>query len=158
MLNSWEPPLLGAFPRDHASWHWFRTGMCLHCCHTQNTTKHKTGPVYQSSVSQNHSLFSSVPFKPPVSLETQNGMCTGPVPAFHPFFFTGAFPFNMQELVLKVRIQNPSLPENNLSETELDPQEPIYQELLGVSLLEKIRKLSNTLVKKEEDDAQLQDF
>lgn len=61
------------------------------------------------------------------------------------------------ELVLKVRIQNPSLRENDFIEIELDRQELTYQELLRVSCcelgvnpdqVEKIRKLPNTLVRK----------
>ena len=61
------------------------------------------------------------------------------------------------ELVLKVRIQNPSLRENDFIEIELDRQELTYQELLRVSCfelgvnpdqVEKIRKLPNTLTKK----------
>lgn len=65
-------------------------------------------------------------------------------------------PFSL-ELVLKVRIQNPSLRENDFIEIELDRQELTYQELLRVSCcelgvnpdqVEKIRKLPNTLVRK----------
>jgi hypothetical protein len=61
------------------------------------------------------------------------------------------------ELVLKVRIQNPSLRENDFIEIELDRQELTYQELLRVSCcelgvnpdqVEKIRKLPNTLLRK----------
>ncbi|OXB59406.1 hypothetical protein ASZ78_009706 [Callipepla squamata] len=66
---------------------------------------------------------------------------TGPVPTFQPVFFTGAFPLNMQELVLKVRIQNPSLKENDFIEIELDRQELTYKELL-----------------RDKDVARLQDF
>ncbi|XP_015735816.1 ankyrin repeat domain-containing protein 40 isoform X2 [Coturnix japonica] len=83
--------------------------------------------------------------------------CTGPMPTFQPVFFTGAFPLNMQELVLKVRIQNPSLKENDFIEIELDRQELTYKELLRVSCCElgvnpehvqKIRKLPNTMLRK----------
>ncbi|XP_009957858.1 PREDICTED: ankyrin repeat domain-containing protein 40, partial [Leptosomus discolor] len=90
---------------------------------------------------------------------------TGPAPTFQPFFFTGTFPYNMQELVLKVRVQN--LRDNDFIEIELDRQELTYQDLLRVSCcelginpeqVEKIRKLPNTLVRKDKDVARLQDF
>ncbi|KAK2528530.1 ankyrin repeat domain-containing protein 40 [Columba guinea] len=88
-----------------------------------------------------------------------------PAPAFQPLFFTGTFPCNMQELVLKVRVQN--LRDNDFIEIELDRQELTYQDLLRVSCcelginpeqVEKIRKLPNTLVRKDKDVARLQDF
>ncbi|XP_064532051.1 ankyrin repeat domain-containing protein 40-like isoform X1 [Pseudopipra pipra] len=90
---------------------------------------------------------------------------TSPTPAFQPFFFTGTFPYSMQELVLKVRVQN--LRDNDFIEIELDRQELTYQDLLRVSCcelgvnpeqVEKIRKLPNTLVRKDKDVARLQDF
>ncbi|NXG96408.1 ANR40 protein, partial [Loxia leucoptera] len=67
------------------------------------------------------------------------------------------------ELVLKVRVQN--LRDNDFIEIELDRQELTYQDLLRVSCcelginpeqVEKIRKLPNTLLRK--DVARLQDF
>ncbi|KAG2460700.1 ankyrin repeat domain-containing protein 40 [Polypterus senegalus] len=91
----------------------------------------------------------------------------GAMPAFQPFFFTGAFPMNMQELVLKVRIQNPALKENDFIEVELDRQELTYRSLLRVCCRElqvstdhvqKIRKLPNTILRKDKDVARLQDF
>ncbi|XP_071672747.1 ankyrin repeat domain-containing protein 40-like isoform X2 [Patagioenas fasciata] len=94
------------------------------------------------------------------------GSPTHPAPAFQPLFFTGTFPCNMQaELVLKVRVQN--LRDNDFIEIELDRQELTYQDLLRVSCcelgvnpdqVEKIRKLPNTLVRKDKDVARLQDF
>ncbi|KAF5918740.1 hypothetical protein HPG69_005778 [Diceros bicornis minor] len=103
-------PLHGTTPLD--------PGSELRCvcplCHTQNIRKRL------SATSESELL------PPPVSLEPKNGMHIGSVPAFHPFFFTRAFPFNMQELVLKVRIQkvislklnwtNRSSPTKNCSE------------------------------------------
>ncbi|NXG25039.1 ANR40 protein, partial [Grallaria varia] len=71
------------------------------------------------------------------------------------------------ELVLKVRIQNPNLRENDFIEIELDRQELTYKELLRVSCHElgvkpehvhKIRKLPNTVLRKDKDVARLQDF
>ncbi|NXF89796.1 ANR40 protein, partial [Eubucco bourcierii] len=71
------------------------------------------------------------------------------------------------ELVLKVRIQNPNLRENDFIEVELDRQELTYKELLRVSCCElginpehvqKIRKLPNTILRKDKDVARLQDF
>ncbi|MBN3273171.1 ANR40 protein, partial [Polyodon spathula] len=91
----------------------------------------------------------------------------GSMPTFQPFFFTGAFPMNMQELVLKVRIQDPAVKENDFIEIELDRQELTLRALLrvccrelGVSVdhVEKIRKLPNTVLRKDKDVARLQDF
>uniref|UniRef100_A0A3Q2UGW8 Ankyrin repeat domain 40 n=1 Tax=Fundulus heteroclitus TaxID=8078 RepID=A0A3Q2UGW8_FUNHE len=91
----------------------------------------------------------------------------GPMPAFQPFFFTSTFPVNVQELVLKVRIQNPNSRENDFIEVELDRQELTYRSLLRVCCreldisaehVEKIRKLPNTLLRKDKDVARLQDF
>ncbi|XP_010282402.1 PREDICTED: ankyrin repeat domain-containing protein 40-like, partial [Phaethon lepturus] len=123
-------------------------------------------PVYQGSVSWSRS-----PPSPAGSNQSapqqENGSSMGPVPAFQPVFFTGAFPLNMQELVLKVRIQNPNLRENDFIEIELDRQELTYKELLRVSCCElgvnpehvqKIRKLPNTMLRKDKDVARLQDF
>ncbi|NXE15380.1 ANR40 protein, partial [Lophotis ruficrista] len=71
------------------------------------------------------------------------------------------------ELVLKVRIQDPNLRENDFIEIELDRQELTYKELLRVSCRElgvnpehvqKIRKLPNTVLRKDKDVARLQDF
>ncbi|KAM3864195.1 ankyrin repeat domain-containing protein 40 [Diretmus argenteus] len=96
-----------------------------------------------------------------------NGQAGGPLPAFQPFFFTGTFPVNVQELVLKVRIQNPSARENDFIEVELDRQELTYRSLLRVCCreleisaehVEKIRKLPNTMLRKDKDVARLQDF
>ncbi|KAF5918713.1 hypothetical protein HPG69_005749, partial [Diceros bicornis minor] len=64
----------------------------------------KLSPFCEPPVSQSHSPHSSVPSKLPVSLELQSRICTRLVLAFHPFFFTETFPFNRQEVVLKVRI------------------------------------------------------
>lgn len=89
------------------------------------------------------------------------------MPAFQPFFFTSSFPVNMQELVLKVRIQNPNARENDFIEVELDRQELTYRSLLRVCCreldisaehVEKIRKLPNTMLRKDKDVARLQDF
>ncbi|KFW90066.1 Ankyrin repeat domain-containing protein 40, partial [Phalacrocorax carbo] len=69
------------------------------------------------------------------------------------------------ELVLKVRVQN--LRDSDFIEIELDRQELTYRDLLRVSCcelgvnpehVEKIRKLPNTLVRKDKDVARLQDF
>ncbi|OPJ88671.1 ankyrin repeat domain-containing protein 40-like [Patagioenas fasciata monilis] len=65
----------------------------------------------------------------------------------------------------QVRVQN--LRDNDFIEIELDRQELTYQDLLRVSCcelgvnpdqVEKIRKLPNTLVRKDKDVARLQDF
>ncbi|XP_064323133.1 ankyrin repeat domain-containing protein 40 [Phalacrocorax carbo] len=124
------------------------------------------GPVYQGAVPWSRSPPSPAGSHQSVP-QQENGSCAGPVPAFQPVFFTGAFPLNMQELVLKVRIQNPNLRENDFIEIELDRQELTYKELLQVSCRElgvnpehvqKIRKLPNTMLRKDKDVARLQDF
>ncbi|CAM5155995.1 unnamed protein product [Eretmochelys imbricata] len=126
----------------------------------------QNGPFHQASVPESRSFPSPAASKQPVS-QQQNGSCMGPMPTFQPFFFPGAFPFNMQELVLKVRIQNLTLRENDFIEIELDRQELTYKELLRVSCselginpehVEKIRKLPNTVLRKDKDVARLQDF
>ncbi|XP_069728789.1 ankyrin repeat domain-containing protein 40 [Phaenicophaeus curvirostris] len=123
-------------------------------------------PLYQGPVSWSTSPSSPAGSTPAVP-QPENGPRVGPVPAFQPVFFTGAFPINMQELVLKVRIQNPNLRENDFIEIELDRQELTYKELLRVSCRElgvnpehvqKIRKLPNTMLRKDKDVARLQDF
>ncbi|KAM7089400.1 ankyrin repeat domain-containing protein 40-like isoform 1-T3 [Ciconia maguari] len=124
----------------------------------------QNGPVCQPSSPHSRGLFSPVASKQAVPLQTDSSL-TGPAPTFQPFFFTGTFPYNMQELVLKVRVQN--LRDNDFIEIELDRQELTYQDLLRVSCcelgvnpeqVEKIRKLPNTLVRKDKDVARLQDF
>uniref|UniRef100_A0A8D0L778 Ankyrin repeat domain 40 n=1 Tax=Sphenodon punctatus TaxID=8508 RepID=A0A8D0L778_SPHPU len=126
----------------------------------------QNGHACQTSVPRSKSLPSPAAFKQPVP-QLQNGLCMGPMPTFQPVFFTGALPFNVQELVLKVRIQNFTLRENDFIEIELDRQELTYQELLRVSCrelgvnpehVEKIRKLPNTVLRKDKDVARLQDF
>lgn len=97
----------------------------------------------------------------------QGGAGAVPAPAFQPFFFTSTFPVNVHELVLKVRIQNPNARENDFIEVELDRQELTYRSLLRVCCreldvsaehVEKIRKLPNTMLRKDKDVARLQDF
>ncbi|KAM6118702.1 ankyrin repeat domain-containing protein 40-like [Phoenicopterus ruber ruber] len=124
----------------------------------------RNGPVCQPSVPRGTGLFSPQAAKQAAPRHADSSP-TGPAPAFQPFFFTGTFPYNMQELVLKVRVQN--LRDNDFIEIELDRQELTYQDLLRVSCcelginpeqVEKIRKLPNTLVRKDKDVARLQDF
>lgn len=102
-----------------------------------------------------------------ISQQLTYGPAGGPMPAFQPFFFTSTFPVNVQELVLKVRIQNPTARENDFIEIELDRQELTYRSLLRVCCreldisaehVEKIRKLPNTMLRKDKDVARLQDF
>ncbi|XP_034960243.1 ankyrin repeat domain-containing protein 40 isoform X1 [Zootoca vivipara] len=127
----------------------------------------QNGHGHQMPLPPNRTFSSPVASKQP---ETQppNGSSAGPVPTFQPFFFTGTFPLsNMQELVLKVRVQNRTLKENDFIEIELDRQELTYNELLRVSCcelgvnpehVEKIRKLPNTVLRKDKDVSRLQDF
>lgn len=53
------------------------------------------GPVYQGSVSWSRSPPSPGGSNQAVP-QPENGSCMGPVPAFQPVFFTGAFPLNVQ--------------------------------------------------------------
>ncbi|XP_065591717.1 ankyrin repeat domain-containing protein 40-like [Cyrtonyx montezumae] len=85
--------------------------------------------------------------------------------ALQPFFLTGTWPYNVRELVLKVRVQN--LRDDDFIEIELDRQELTYRDLLRVSCcelgvnplqVERIRKLPNTVLRKDKDVARLQDF
>ncbi|XP_064378728.1 ankyrin repeat domain-containing protein 40-like isoform X1 [Dromaius novaehollandiae] len=124
----------------------------------------QNGPICQPPLSHSRALFSPVASKQAIP-QQMNGSPAGPAATFQPFFFTGTFPYNMQELVLKVRVQN--LRDNDFIEIELDRQELTYQDLLRVSCcelgvnpeqVEKIRKLPNTLVRKDKDVARLQDF
>ncbi|KAM6317323.1 ankyrin repeat domain-containing protein 40-like isoform 2-T3 [Podargus strigoides] len=125
----------------------------------------RNGPVCRpASPPRSRGLFSPGASQQAVPLHADSSP-TGPTPAFQPFFFTGTFPYNMQELVLKVRVQN--LRDNDFIEIELDRQELTYRDLLRVSCcelgvnpeqVEKIRKLPNTLVRKDKDVARLQDF
>ncbi|KAG9472691.1 hypothetical protein GDO78_017930 [Eleutherodactylus coqui] len=119
-------------------------------------------PVQSGPISQNRSMYSPVPSSLPHGCS--HG---GPMQVFQPFFFTGAFPSNMKELVLKVRIQNSSSGDNDFIEVEMDREELTYRELLrvccyelGVSpdSVEKIRKLPNTILRKDKDVTRLQDF
>lgn len=115
------------------------------------------GPGQMPAVSRQQSVPQPLPY----------GAAGGPMPAFQPFFFTSTFPVNVQELVLKVRIQNPTARENDFIEIELDRQELTYRSLLRVCCreldisaehVEKIRKLPNTMLRKDKDVARLQDF
>ncbi|XP_035253815.1 ankyrin repeat domain-containing protein 40 [Anguilla rostrata] len=103
----------------------------------------------------------------PIPQQFNCAQAGGSVPAFQPFFFTSTFPVNVQELVLKVRIQNPNARENDFIEVELDRRELTYRALLRVCCreldisadhVEKIRKLPNTMLRKDKDVARLQDF
>ncbi|KAF7247378.1 Ankyrin repeat domain-containing protein 40 [Varanus komodoensis] len=121
-------------------------------------------PVHPSPAYPNRALFTSAVPGQQVPQPT-NGSCMGTGLPLQPLLLTGAFPYNMQELVLKVRVQNPR--ENDFIEIELDRQELTYQDLIRVSCcelgvnpeqVEKVRKLPNTLVRKDKDVARLQDF
>ncbi|XP_059804156.1 ankyrin repeat domain-containing protein 40 isoform X3 [Hypanus sabinus] len=71
------------------------------------------------------------------------------------------------ELVLKVRLHNPAAERNDFIEVELDRRELTYQALLRVTCqelgigperVERIRKLPNTLLRKDKDVTRLQDY
>ncbi|XP_018428216.1 PREDICTED: ankyrin repeat domain-containing protein 40 [Nanorana parkeri] len=120
------------------------------------------GSVCQTPASQNRGMFS------PVASNLPHGAAHGgPMQVFQPFFFTGAFPSNMKDLVLKVRIQSNAPGDNDFIEVEMDREALSYRDLLrvccyemGVSPdnVERIRKLPNTMLRKDKDVARLQDF
>ncbi|KAF3846495.1 hypothetical protein F7725_003573 [Dissostichus mawsoni] len=75
-----------------------------------------------------------------ISQQLNYSQAGGPMPAFQPFFFTSTFPVNVQELVLKVRIQNPNTRENDFIEDKDVARLQDFQELEVV--LEKSEGLS----------------
>ncbi|KAM8947408.1 ankyrin repeat domain-containing protein 40 [Pelodytes ibericus] len=122
----------------------------------------QNGSACQPSIPQGRNMFSSVP----ANLQ-HSAAHSGPMQVFQPFFFTGAFPSNMKELVLKVRVQVTAPADNDFIEVEMDRDELTYRELLRVCCyelsvhpeqVEKIRKLPNTILRKDKDVARLQDF
>ncbi|XP_059407077.1 ankyrin repeat domain-containing protein 40 [Carassius carassius] len=139
-----------------------------HTSHCEFTHPHpiaQNGPVCPSGPPQVPSA--SVTRQQSVPQQINCSQLGGSMPAFQPFFFTSTFPVNVQELVLKVRIQNSSVRENDFIEVELDRQELTYRALLRVCCreldisaehVEKIRKLPNTMLRKDKDVARLQDF
>ncbi|KAF4115568.1 ankyrin repeat domain-containing protein 40 [Onychostoma macrolepis] len=144
-----------------------------HCEFTHPHPIAQNGPVCPTLPSPSGS--SGQPQVPSASVTRQQSIpqqinCSqlgGSMPAFQPFFFTSTFPVNVQELVLKVRIQNTNVRENDFIEVELDRQELTYRALLRVCCreldisaehVEKIRKLPNTMLRKDKDVARLQDF
>ncbi|XP_048411077.1 ankyrin repeat domain-containing protein 40 [Stegostoma tigrinum] len=121
----------------------------------------------ESKSSQAPAVSSLTGRKPSLTSQPQNGPPAGPPATFQPLFFTGAYPINEQELVLKVRVQNPTIRDSDFIEVELNRQELTYQALLRVSCQElgidpeqvaKIRKLPNTLLRKDKEVARLQNF
>ncbi|KAJ7315960.1 hypothetical protein JRQ81_002122 [Phrynocephalus forsythii] len=121
-------------------------------------------PVCPSLASHNRSPLTPAASKQHAS-QHGNGTCSNTAPPLQPLFLSRSHPYHTQELVLKVRVQNPK--ENDFIEIELDRQELTYQDLLQVSCcelgvnpeqVEKIRKLPNTLIRKDKDVARLQDF
>ncbi|XP_051988229.1 ankyrin repeat domain-containing protein 40 [Xyrauchen texanus] len=149
------------------------THLTNHCEFSHPHTIAQNGPVCPTLSSPSGST--SQPKVPNATITRQQSVpqqinCSqlgGSVPAFQPFFFTSTFPVNVQELVLKVRIQNTNVRENDFIEVELDRQELTYRALLRVCCreldisaehVEKIRKLPNTMLRKDKDVARLQDF
>ncbi|XP_078240359.1 ankyrin repeat domain-containing protein 40 [Pogona vitticeps] len=110
-------------------------------------------PIYPSLANRNRVLFPP-PAPKKHGSHQENGTCTNSAPPLQPLLLTGTLPYNAQELVLKVRVQNTK--ENDFIEIELDRQGLTYQDLLRVSCcelginpqqVEKIRKLPNTLIR-----------
>lgn len=144
-----------------------------HCEFSHPHTRAQNGPVCPTlpspsgSASQTQVPNGTVTRQQSIPQQINCSQLAGSVPAFQPFFFTSTFPVNVQELVLKVRIQNSNVRENDFIEVELDRQELTYRALLRVCCreldisaehVEKIRKLPNTMLRKDKDVARLQDF
>ncbi|XP_048039076.1 ankyrin repeat domain-containing protein 40 [Megalobrama amblycephala] len=133
----------------------------------QNGPVCPTLPSPGGSTSQPQVPNAAITRQPSIPQQINCSQLGGSMPAFQPFFFTSTFPVNVQELVLKVRIQNTNVRENDFIEVELDRQELTYRALLRVCCreldisaehVEKIRKLPNTMLRKDKDVARLQDF
>uniref|UniRef100_A0A8C6N4J5 Ankyrin repeat domain-containing protein 40 n=1 Tax=Mus spicilegus TaxID=10103 RepID=A0A8C6N4J5_MUSSI len=156
LLPTTEPPLLGAFPRDHSSLALVQNGdISAPSVILRTPESTKPGPLCQPPVGQNCSLF-TVPPKPPGVSGASEWVYVGPALAFQPFFFTRAFPFNMQELVLKVRIQNPSLRENDFIKLNwIDRNSP--RPKVNQHSVKKGKRLGGG-GRKDKDVARLQDF
>ncbi|XP_069786028.1 ankyrin repeat domain-containing protein 40 isoform X2 [Narcine bancroftii] len=88
-------------------------------------------------------------------------------PATSQLLWRGAVPEREQELVLKVRLHNPTAEDDDFIEVELDRCELTFQALLRVTCqelavspekVEKIRKLPNTLLRKDKDVMRLENY
>ncbi|XP_039199848.1 ankyrin repeat domain-containing protein 40-like isoform X2 [Crotalus tigris] len=121
-------------------------------------------PSFFSSAHHNRDHLTSCPSRQHMTNQT-NDATMDAESALQPLLFSRTFPCNMDELVLKVRVQNPK--EYDFIEIELDRKQLNYQDLLKVCCcelginseqVEKIRKLPNTLLRKDEDVARLQNF
>ncbi|KAM6473423.1 ankyrin repeat domain-containing protein 40-like isoform 1-T1 [Liasis olivaceus] len=121
-------------------------------------------PAYSSSTRRNRDHLTSSLSRQHTPNQT-NGATVGAGPSLQPLVVTGTIPYTIQELVLKVRVQN--LKENDFIEIELDRKKLTYQDLLRVCCcelginseqVEKIRKLPNTLLRKDKDVARLLNF
>uniref|UniRef100_UPI00358F3E66 ankyrin repeat domain-containing protein 40-like isoform X2 n=1 Tax=Myxine glutinosa TaxID=7769 RepID=UPI00358F3E66 len=98
----------------------------------------------------------------------QPGIVGGMPSSYQPVFLHTAFPFQTQgELILKVRVQDNSRCDNDFIEMELDRQELTYSALLHAccvelhlepTRVEKIRKLPNTLLRRDKEVARLTDY
>uniref|UniRef100_A0A8C6XHH7 Ankyrin repeat domain-containing protein 40 n=1 Tax=Naja naja TaxID=35670 RepID=A0A8C6XHH7_NAJNA len=123
-----------------------------------------SNPSFSSSTHHNQDRLASCPSRQHVPNQ-KNDAIVEAEPVLQPLLFNGIFPYNRNELVLKVRVQNPK--EYDFIEIELDRKQLTYQDLLNVCCcelginseqVEKIRKLPNTLLRKDEDVARLQNF
>ncbi|KAG1967117.1 ankyrin repeat domain-containing protein 40 [Pimephales promelas] len=159
----------GSLPMELSS----ETHHTNHCEFTHAHPIAQNGPVCPTlpspggSSGQTQVPNTTVTRQPSIPQQINCSQLGGSMPAFQPFFFTSTFPVNVQELVLKVRIQNTNVRENDFIEVELDRQELTYRALLRVCCreldisaehVEKIRKLPNTMLRKDKDVARLQDF
>ncbi|KAG1967116.1 GA-binding protein subunit beta-2 [Pimephales promelas] len=149
----------GSLPMELSS----ETHHTNHCEFTHAHPIAQNGPVCPTlpspggSSGQTQVPNTTVTRQPSIPQQINCSQLGGSMPAFQPFFFTSTFPVNVQELVLKVRIQNTNVRENDFIEVELDRQELTYRALLRVCCreldisaehVEKIRKLPNTMLRK----------
>uniref|UniRef100_A0A670Y5Z2 Uncharacterized protein n=1 Tax=Pseudonaja textilis TaxID=8673 RepID=A0A670Y5Z2_PSETE len=143
------------------------SSLCLSTIQAENngvSRVQNSNPSFSSSTHHNQDHLTSCPPRQHVP-NPKNGAVVEAESALQPLLFNGIFPYNRHELVLKVRVQNPK--EYDFIEIELDRKQLTYQDLLSVCCcelginseqVEKIRKLPNTLLRKDEDVARLQNF
>uniref|UniRef100_A0A8C6XJ57 Ankyrin repeat domain-containing protein 40 n=1 Tax=Naja naja TaxID=35670 RepID=A0A8C6XJ57_NAJNA len=143
------------------------SSLCLSRVQAENngmSRAQNSNPSFSSSTHHNQDRLASCPSRQHVPNQ-KNDAIVEAEPVLQPLLFNGIFPYNRNELVLKVRVQNPK--EYDFIEIELDRKQLTYQDLLNVCCcelginseqVEKIRKLPNTLLRKDEDVARLQNF
>uniref|UniRef100_A0A8C4X1D8 Ankyrin repeat domain 40 n=1 Tax=Eptatretus burgeri TaxID=7764 RepID=A0A8C4X1D8_EPTBU len=134
--------------------------------HDVSTSPQLAGLKQQQQQQQHHQGLSSRAQQ--YHVLQQPGIVGGMPSPYQPIFLHTAFPFQAQgELILKVRIQDSSQYDNDFIEMELDRQDLTYSALLHACCVElhlepagveKIRKLPNTLLRRDKEVARLTDY